>query len=352
MNITHIQNISINPNFLYLFHYDYVRVILAYCMLPLAVVVLILNSFLLWIFWKKKATNTMHLFIAALSLSETLFSFVPSVMATYLFAVKGLRMYLPYKYCTAYYVIITLWTSVFRLNSRWLTVMLATQRCICVMFPLKTATIFTTKRTIYVIVGVFVLSILSHYYDIIFMDRVNIIMPWSVGSAPRETCAFVAPSWTEGYAETIFLTNEIFKIVFMNSIPSLWLVIVGCLLIHGLRKANTWRKKFVVSNERKNRRLKNERKLTVLTIWIIVTFVVFQIPYSVSDSISSHHMTFGDVKNRDNYTSAALIITHFIVLLSLPSTFLIYIICLREYCDYVKTLFCPRKTNRFEQYQH
>ena len=346
MNISYVYLNSFDPTFINVFRFEFTHILVAYCVLPVAIIVLLINSLLLWILWKKKATNPTHLLVAAMSISETLFAFVPTVFLTYLYDFKKLRTFLPYKYCYSFNILCVIWVSVFRCHSIWLTVVLATQRFICVVYPFKAASIITRKRTIVVIVVLFVLSLLIQYYDVIFVDRISVNISWSPDTSPRETCKFLATEWAENYVDTLFPIHTIGSLLLVNFIPSLWLVVVGCLLIRELRVATKWRNKFAVSRQSADRRQNGERKLTVLTIWIIIMFVTFQIPYSISDSIISCQRSIGGDSGEYGsiiiYATAARVVTHFIVLLSLPSTFFIYILCIKEYYEYVKTLFCRR----------
>ena len=334
---------SIHPTFIDVFRFEFIHFLVAYCFLPVTFVVLLINLLLLWILWKKKATNPTHIVVAAMSISETLFAFVPTVLFTYLYHIEKLRSFLPYEYCHSFNIIGLIWTSVFRYHSIWLTVVLATQRFICVAYPFKAAAIITRKRTLILIVGFFMLSLLTQYYDIIFVDRISVNISWSTDTSPRETCVFLPAKWAEEYVDTLFPIHTIALMLLVNILPSLWLLVVGCLLIRELRMATRWRKKFAVSRRSIDRRQNGERKLTLLTIWIIITFVTFQIPYSISDSIISYNRSVGGEHGSSIiYATASRVFTHFIVLLTLPSTFFIYIICIKEYNEYVKSLFCCR----------
>ena len=343
MNTSYMQLKSINPNLQNIFHYEFTHFIVAYCILPVSFVVLCLNSLLLWIFWKKKATNTTHLLVAATSISETLFAFIPSAFSTYMFAIKGLRIYVPYEYCNIYYIIFLILPAVCRCHSIWLTVALATQRCICVRYPFKAALLFTRRKTIYVIVGLFVLSLLTQCYDVIFVDIIKVNVAWSEHTKPRGTCAFVTSEWAANVVDTVFPLHTIGSILIVNVIPFLWLVVVGSLLLRGLRVAINWRSKFVDKSDNQNRAAIGERKLTVLTIWIIVMFLIFQIPYSIVDSFLLYCIGFGKSDGTIKYLMVARTITHSIVLLTLPSTFVIYIVCYRNYYEYIKTFFRCRE---------
>ena len=343
MNMSYINLNSINPTFRNVVRFEFTHFLVAYCAPLVSFIVLFINSLLLWILWKKKATDTTHLLVAATCISETLYAFVPTMYFTYLYDIKKLRSFLPYQYCFSFHLFIILWNLVFRCHSTWLTVVIATQRFICVTYPFKAASIITRKRTIMVIVGLFLISLLTQYYDVIFVDRMSVNISWGPDTSPRETCIFLPAEWAEDYVDTLFPIHTIGSILLLNFIPSLWLVVVGCLLIRELRVATKWRKKFTVSTRSADRRLNGERKLTVLTIWIILTFVTFQIPLSVLDSIISYQRSIGGEHGSNIiYATAAKIVTHFILLLTLPSTFFIYIICIKEYYEYVKTLLCCR----------
>lgn len=170
VNMSFMQLNSIYPNFRNIFHFEFTHYIARYCVLPLAFIVLFINSLLLWIFWKKQATDTIHLLVAAMTISETMYTFFPTVVFSYLYEIKKFRSFLPYEYCHAYYFIFITWNSVLRCHSIWMTVVLATQRCIYVRFPFHAASLITKKRTLLIIVGLLVLSLLIHSYDILCVN--------------------------------------------------------------------------------------------------------------------------------------------------------------------------------------
>ena len=346
--MSYMQLDSIIPNFKRVFHFELTHYIATYCALPLAFIILFINSFLLWIFWKKKATNTTHILVAAMSISETMYAFIPTVFVAYLYEIKKFRSFLPYEYCDAYYIIFIFWTSVFRYHSIWLTVALATQRFICVIYPFEAASLITRKRTIFIIIGIFVLSLLMQYFDIICVDRIKVNMSWTPDSAPRETCVFVRSEWSGRYIHILFPIHAICSVLLLSFIPFVWLVVVGSLLIRRLRKATNWRAKFVNKCETTNRHVIVERKLTVLTIWIIVLFLIFQTPYSVSESVLAYYIVFGGGDHIMNYLMTAKALTQSILVLTLPSTFIIYIICYKKYFEYIKTLFQCRQQSSMD----
>ena len=331
---------SIEPTFTSVFRFEFTHFLFAYCYLPVVFIVLLTNSLLLWILWKKKARNTTHLLVAAMSISETMFALVPAMLFTYLYDIKKLRSFVPYEYCYSFSIVCIIWSSVFRCHSIWLTVVLATQRFICVAYPFKAASIITRKRTIILIVGLFVLALLTQYYDVIFVDRISVNMSWSPDTNPQETCVYLPTEWAKDFVDILFPIHRIVFILLVNFIPSLWMVVVGCLLIRELRATTKWRTQNSVSSRSANQRLNGERKLTVVTIWIIIMFVTFQIPYSISHSFVSYQISFGGERGSSIiYATTAMLVTHFMIILSLPSTFFIYIICIKEYYEYVKTCF-------------
>ena len=131
------QNNSRLMNLELMFQYEYQRILCGYIMLPFGTFVTFLNSLLLYIFWKKEMKNTTHILVAAMTISETINILLPGIGFTYFIAVLKLRKYIPFEYCNFFIYITDHIPAIFRFHSIFLMVTLATQRFICVAYPLR-----------------------------------------------------------------------------------------------------------------------------------------------------------------------------------------------------------------------
>ena len=317
--------------------FNFQDVIVTFLVPPIAIIVLLLNSVLLIIFWKKRVNNTIHIFVAAICISDILYVILPAISSIYFIYLKTFRnfVYVPYEYCRTFVYISEIVPSTLRCFSIFLTVALATQRCLCVTRPLNVSTICTRKRTVMLVIGLLFLSCLLEMYSFIFIDIIK------VNLTSGDTCALEPRDWAADNInmDLLFLIKTLLLILFVNTIPSIWLIITGILLVRGLRKASKWRKVYVIKMCSPSERDNRERKLTILTIWIILVLLMFHIPHSIADSLTAYQIIF---QRNTYYTRIFLFartVTQFCITLTLPSNFIIYIVTYRDYYDYLKSFF-------------
>ena len=350
---TFLMDYILVPNLEDLFHYDFEYILTAYLVIPVSIIVLISNSLLLCLFWKKRLRNTIHIFVAAISISETLFVLTQSLFATYFLHFLNITKFIPHEHCLMFTLTFNILPEIFRCHSIFLTVALATQRCVCVTNPFKISRVFTRKRTVLIVVGVFILSVLFKVYDMIFFQsRKRQHIDWLNNKRlPNNTCILAPPDGTGTYIESLFLVQTILWIACVNVIPCVWLIVTGLLLICGLRKASKWRRNASQygGTQQIAQDLK-ERKLTIITVWIIGIFLLLQTPYYIIDSLTDYPWIFAKSQDTNRMLLAARNIAGFCVYLTLPSNFIIYIVCYKEYYEYLKSIFvCKRKAANLMQ---
>lgn len=351
-NISILKEYALVPNLKDLFYYDFEYIITAYIVIPVSIIVLISNTLLLFLFWKKRLRTSIHIFVAAISVSETIFVLTQSFFATYFLYIFNITGFIPHQHCLMFALTFNILPEIFRSHSIFLTVALATQRCVCVTHPLTISRIFTRKRTVLIVVGLFILSGLFKVYDMTFIqhrERQHISWLPSNNRIPNNTCILGPPDWTKDYIKSVFAVQTILWISCVNVIPCIWLLVAGLILICGLRRASKWRRKATVLQLKQQiAQESKERKLTVLSVWIIGVFLLFQIPYYITDTLTDYPWVFfARSKDTIRMLLAARSLTGLCVNLTLPSNFIIYIVCYKEYYDYLKSIFiCKRSDDK------
>ena len=347
---------AIMPNLEDLFHYDFEYVLGAYVVIPVSIIVLLCNSILLFLFWKMRSRNSVHILVASISISETLFVLTQSSFA-YVIHIFNLRKFIPYKHCSVFVLLFNILPEIFRCHSIFLTMALATQRCVCVTHPFKISIIFTRRRTVLVVVCLFLLSVLFKFYDLIVLEnreRHHFLKGRFNNSAPTSIsiCMIVPRGWTVDFFETLFLVQTILRISCVNVIPSIWLIVTRLILMCGLKKASKWRKDAsVLKTNQQLAQDAKERQLTILTIWIIGIFLFFQTPFCIIDSITFYPQLIPKDKIRTLLTARTL--AQFCLNLTLTSNFIIYMFCYKEYYEYSKSIFvCKRSAAELNQPIH
>lgn len=323
------------PNLKNLFHYDFAYILTAYGVIPISMIVLISNSLLLFLFWKKRLRSSIHIFVAAISISETVFILIQVIFSIYFLHVLNITSYIPYQHCVMFTLTFHILPEIFRCHSIFLTVALATQRCVSVTHPLTISRVFTRKRSILIVVGLFLLSVIFKMYDLIFLE---------MKEGRNSTCIVLPSGWTRDYFENLFYTQAILWISCVNVVPCVWLIVTGSIMICGLRKASNWRRTAAVFRMKQHIvQDAKERKLTIITVWIIGIFLFFQTPYYVIDSLTAYPRIFVQSKGANIVLLGARNLTQFCVNVTLPSNFIIYIVCYKEYYEYLKSVFvCGR----------
>ena len=318
--------------------YEYQWIVCGYIMLPFGIFVAFLNSLLLYIFWKRNMKNTTHILVAAMTISETLNILLPGIGFTYFIAVLKLRKYIPFEYCSFFMYIVDYIPTIFRFHSIFLMVTLATQRFICVSYPLRITGLLTRNRTLTLIVVLLFFSILSRLFDLacLYQKKVTItVLPENVA---MDTCIMTARGWVGDQLNTLFLVHNIVWNIPVHILPLIWVIFVGVKLIITIRKANKWRKEFLSDTHIAKGRLQ-EQKLTKLTMWIIFAFLFVQIPVSIVESILSYVVSFSGLNSHTKTLSASRTIVMCVLYLTLPSTFVIYILCFNDCFKYIKSIF-------------
>lgn len=322
-----------------IFAHQFQGVILGYCFLIYGVFIAIINSVLLFTFWRKELNNTTHIFVAAICVSETLFVLTSGVGHTYVVFIINSRESgnIIADFCSTIHFV-DLVSKLFLHHSIFLTVALATQRCVCVRCPLIFSSIFTKKRTVLCVIGLFIFAILINVFDITTYTLVDFPMVGveeNSDDMSPERCRVARAEWImDDTFQKMYLINIVVVFVCVGLIPNICLLTAGILLVSGLRNSIALRK--TACYRINNGQFKRERKLTFITCWIIAAFLFFQTPKSVVDGILAYYIL--NRKFIDSSVILAMIITLGNVILTLPSNFIIYIVCYKECYQYLRSI--------------
>ena len=193
------------------------------------------------------------------------------------------------------------------------------------------------------IVILLLFSISPRLYDLACWYQKQVTITVLQENVTIDTCIMTARGWVGDQLNTIFLVQNIGWNIPVHVLPLIWVIFVGVKLIITIRKANKWRKEFLSYTHIAKGRLQ-EQKLTKVTMWIIFAFLFVQTPVSIVDAIMTYEVSFHGIHNpRSKAIAAWKPITMSVMFVTLPSTFVIYIICYNDCFKYLKSMLCCNK---------
>ena len=323
------------PNLRFIFEYDFQHQMVAYWELPIAVIVVVLNCTMLYIFWKKQLTNVTHILVAAIVMTESIFILLRSIANFSFLGILGYRDFIPFKNCQLFVMTTAYIPSIFQIQSSFLTVAMSTQRCACVLRPLKFTTMFTRKRIILTIICLLLFSCLMVAYDIVFSFPIHVPLNGTSISETSEICAFRRDKeWF-----SLYLFNKIGNVIFTQILPSVWLVVVDILLVLKLRETNRWREQVTSNVTTQRGRTAKEIKLTIVTILIITVFIMVKTPLAITKMVANYFIVIDPNVQMIKASFVASNILNFCVFLSMPSNFVIYVVLYPECSRYLSQMF-------------
>ncbi|OWF53710.1 hypothetical protein KP79_PYT15799 [Mizuhopecten yessoensis] len=341
-------------NFENTFRYHFEIYIYGYAWPLLTLIIVVLNSIILYIFSKKRmlTKNVTHLIIATICLFDMLTLVIPALAYVYVFDFLGIRTYLPYDVCATWYLLIDISPRLCHNTVILLTVHLAFQRCLSVTYPFKVGRWCTTRRTIAAMFVCFVVSVVPEAVDAT-MYRQRRVYIYLGDNTTFVACSVepVTDDVTMTFIPYIFVWVLVFKVI-----PCILLIVFGAIMIRHVRRAAKVRC-YLLHVNRQDDFVKHERahehhrevKLTIMIGWVIGTFLVFEVPAAILIVLSVISLVFHvDIICPDDLETT-LSLLYIIVITTFISNFVIYYVCCKEFRSYVKDMLtCCRKRSEIE----
>ena len=127
-------------------------------------------------------------------------------------------------------------SDIFQKTTAWITAFISFERCLCVVFPLKIKAIVKRRRTVGVIVIIFVLTVLPlagiTFYTYEFELRLDDVKNKSLVRVKYRDSVL---------SQTLTNVSLIYKVVFLNSIPFAIILVCAAVLAVNLKRSAAWR---------------------------------------------------------------------------------------------------------------
>lgn len=230
--------------------------------------------------------------------------------------------------CTYFMLSKFFFAKLFHTISIYLTLFLGFQRCVCVMYPLRTQSMFSLRRTLIVCCVIFLLSPLLHLYHILEQK------------ATQGMCNWELESTEEGF---IFLWVILFV---RHLIPCLLLTIFTILIIREMRRNSlSW------TDQQITKRVQENRRVSITVTCIVIVFLIPEIPYSgflLSSVIRKHlDLPFDLMTNR-----AIHAVYEISIIVSFHANFYIYACLNKHFRLRLKEMFIHPVARMFESRRH
>ena len=127
-------------------------------------------------------------------------------------------------------------SDMFLKTTAWITAFISLERCLCVVFPLKIKTIVSRKRTVNIIVVIFVVTVLPltsiTFYTYVFIFKFD----------NKKNKSLIGVKYRKTHlSDSLTNFNYIYKLVFLNSIPFTIILVCAVVLAIQLNRSASWR---------------------------------------------------------------------------------------------------------------
>lgn len=300
--------------------YPLEKVIYGYLFFPAAVIVLVINSLMLLVFFKGKFFNPANVLISAIAITDILTCVTPTPLFFYFYSLGNAKEFTPFNMCMLYDLLCKKIPRTFHTVSVWLTVGLAVQRYIVVSFPLKAKLFCNMKFSAIWIFMAYLLAFMVHAIAFALHDYMPVIVSSALTANKKvEGClVFTRVDFFE-QRELILNAYNIINGVFVHLAPCFILVILDILLVLKLRNAEKWRKE---TSDRKDKNA-NAFMMNVIIVWIVAAFLIVETPIAVGYLFQ---VTYTSIvappygAPMENLAKAVTIMNYLIVLTSISNT--------------------------------
>ncbi|OWF37164.1 FMRFamide receptor [Mizuhopecten yessoensis] len=340
--------------------------VFVYLLPVLAFITLLVNSLVVFVFFKEKIMSTTNVLLIAVAVSDTLCILPQALFLVSLYAFLRSSEdppHLPFSLCRVWDYIIKNTTSVTHTASIWLTVCLAAHRYVCVCRPFAAKRYFTRKKTILTIVTIYITSLALHLCR--FIDTEYHLVPVgafksvNISLAEEElknsnhtvfTCTAMHVKWLRGNEilyECIYYWIYI-AIVIIG--PCLSISVLSALMMRGLRRSDAQNMQYV-SERQEHRgvieklRHKNRIRLTKLIVCIVSIVTLVELPLGVMLILWTVTMLHGTIHISEKTLGNISVLLNLVVYHSYPMIFILYCLMSTRFKTALRNLFRCTKIN-------
>ncbi|KAL8595177.1 hypothetical protein ACOMHN_013850 [Nucella lapillus] len=179
----------------------------------------------------------------------------------------------------AFFQISTILLNMALFASVWITVLLAVERYIAICHPMKAMMICTTRRARYLIVLIFLIAFVvrfPNFLDMVFVEKK--VYDYHTNS----TYSKVVMEWRmeDAYNNTVY--SIIVPGIMAGFLPLLALAVLNTRLVVEIRKSTRYLRYHLAIDSRIQSIISHEeKKITLMLIFIVIAFFILQCPYMV-----------------------------------------------------------------------
>ncbi|KAL3861558.1 hypothetical protein ACJMK2_007586 [Sinanodonta woodiana] len=280
------------------------------------------NLLIVAVFVRKRMRTTTNLVLLFIAISDTLTGFVTLPTFIHVFTSGNLEMVnLNEGWCEAFMISKFYISKVFHTVSVWLTLFLGFQRFICVLFPFKKQSWFTTRRTLIAVAIITVCAFVIHSYHLSERkaDKKGYCQ-WTIEDPCVETCIFL---WM--------------TLLLVHILPSLLLLLLTILMIQTLFHPNIRKDSF--SAEQNRERAQQNMKASIIVVCIAIILLIPEIPYGIFILVTVIKTQSGNDILPLETNRLFHIIHEICLMISFHANFWVYIIMNRPFRDQLKFMF-------------
>ena len=223
------------------------RILLGYIILPITIVVVCVNIFMIIVFCKGQFTSSAHVILVAIAIADMVDGVSISIPAIYFFTFGMYKDYISYNFCPAYIALDNIIPYIAHCLSVTMTVALAIQRLIVIRFPFKAKMICTRRYTLITILLAVCYTLLANVPQFYKFSQIEGRYMKSKKDPSKNVYACM-----RNRSAVPFETTTTLRIIMVIFIPISVLIITSILLMRELNRISKDVKKLNCSNEKNN----------------------------------------------------------------------------------------------------
>ncbi|XP_045163028.1 sex peptide receptor-like [Mercenaria mercenaria] len=238
--------------------FDFEIPILGYIWPVLVIFTTCCNCLVIGGFLRKRMRNATNLILVFIAVSDSLTGLVTLPATFHIFTKEN--FVLTKDWCNAAMITRLYISRAFHTVSVWETLLLGVHRFLQVRYPNLAKKFCTVPKTLAAILMIYILSFALHIYHAFDIKAVNGMCEWSI----QEPCG-----WTCAY---IWLT-----MLLCHLLPSFALAVLAIKMVRTLKEFGHESSVY----NRADKRSQNQRNVTLVVIFVVVIFLVPELPYGI-----------------------------------------------------------------------
>ncbi|CAC5415265.1 unnamed protein product [Mytilus coruscus] len=352
LNLTAGNNITnstdseaIVVDFRQFYKYGFEFILYGYFMPVWASMSIIMYALMITVFIRYGMTSKTHICLIAIAVCDSVSPIAPTSIWVYFFAIKKYFYYLPFEWCKIYHYTTEVIPQFFTYTSYFITIMMTVQRYIMVAYPFR-ADKLCSKTVVYIMIVLCFLTSVSIRLVHVFHYKYSETTVPGIDNAntTMQACTYSRPDWMpiSFYKYLGFLMTA--QTIIVGVIPCTVLVVSELLMIKAINVRSAKREAMTSKAKGQSQNDKNERRLTMATIFITAVTLFYMVPVVIIQVIDVLVLMF-DVDIRDyNNLRTAIVVLNVLYWMCIPSNFLITCCLSREFRCGIRNLFIKPET--------